>query len=178
MRTGTILRCRCDAVQLRATGAPIMGVECCCTTCRAAGRRFEQLAGGEPVLTELGTTPYAMYRKDRIEVVAGGEQLREHRLEPGASTRRVLAACCNTPMFLEFERGHWLSVYAHLWPADTRPRIELRTMCRSIEPGVTLPDDVPNPRTHTAGFMLRLLRAWVAMGFRAPKVRVDGTLDA
>lgn len=178
MTDHTMLRCRCGDVALLATGAPIMSVECCCTACRDAGRRFERLPGAAPVLTEHGTVPYAMYRKDRVHVTSGAQRLREHRLEAGSPTRRVLAACCNTPLFLELQRGHWLSVYADLWPAATRPPIEMRTMCRSIEPGVTLPDDVPNPRTHTAGFMLRLLGAWAAMGFRAPTLQVAGTIEA
>lgn len=38
------------------------------------------------------------------------------------------------------------------------------------ESGVALPDDVPNPRRHTAGFMVRLLGARIARGFRVPAI--------
>lgn len=155
-----------------------MSVECCCTTCRDAGRRFETLEGAPRVMTDLGTVPYLLYRKDRVAFERGQDELREHRLQPEDPTRRVIAACCNTPMFLEFQRGHWLSMYADRWPDAQRPPLQTRTMCRSIEDGVTLPDDVPNPATHSPRFMLRLLSAWARMGFRAPKIEVAGTIEA
>jgi hypothetical protein len=82
-------------------------------------------------------------------------------------------------MFLEFANGHWLSIYGGLWPAANLPALEIRTMTRSRPEGVVLPDDVPNPRTHTFSFYAKLFRAWAAMGFRAPKVNfVNGGLNA
>jgi hypothetical protein len=51
-------------------------------------------------------------------------------------------------------------------------------MTRSRPDGVELPDDVPNPKTHTLTFYARLFRAWAAMRFRAPAVDVNGSLDA
>lgn len=113
-----------------------------------------------------------LYRKDRVRFVSGQTHLKALRLRPDATTRRVVASCCNTPVFLEFEKGHWLSVYASLWPEATRPAIELRTMAGDLPEGTSLPDDVPNARSHTASFMFRLLGAWVRMGFRHPPIDV------
>ncbi|BBU59475.1 hypothetical protein KU6B_57400 (plasmid) [Mameliella alba] len=96
--------------------------------------------------------------------------MREHRLMPDSKTRRVVATCCNTPMFLDFTKGHWLSVYGHLWPADALPPLDLRTMTRDAPAGVTLRDGVPNLKTHNLRFFARLIGAWAAMGFRTPKV--------
>jgi hypothetical protein len=42
-----------------------------------------------------------------------------------------------------------------------------------------LPDDVPNPKGHTLSFMLKLMAAWIAMGFKSPKISVaKGEIDA
>jgi hypothetical protein len=104
--------------------------------------------------------------------------LSEHRLSTDSKTRRVIATCCNTPMFLEFTHGHWLSVYGALWPAASLPSLQLRTMTRSRAEGVVLPDDVPNPATHTFSFYAKLFGAWAAMSFRAPKIEfVKGRLS-
>ena len=89
-------------------------------------------------------------------------------MSPG--TRSLAATCCNTPVFLEFAGGHWLSLYAHLWPTAARPPLQLRTMTKDLPPGTSLPTDVPNANTQSARFMVKLLTAWIAMGFRAPKL--------
>lgn len=113
-----------------------------------------------------------LYRKDRVGFLSGQEHLRELRLSPGASTRRVIASCCSTPIFLEFEKGHWLSIYASLWPQSSRPAMELRTMARDLPDGTPLPSDLPNASSHTASFMFGLLGAWARMGFRHPPIDV------
>lgn len=41
-----------------------------------------------------------------------------------------------------------------------------------------LPDDVPNLKNHTLSFYAKLLGAWIAMGFRIPKIEVGGKIDA
>ncbi|MGH8494344.1 MAG: hypothetical protein ACRERR_14755 [Moraxellaceae bacterium] len=43
-------------------------------------------------------------------------------------------------------------------------------MTRSRPTGIVLPNDVPNPKTHTARFYIQLFKAWAAMGFRTPKI--------
>lgn len=55
------------------------------------------------------------------------------------------AGCCNTRKFPDFVQGHWLRIYATLWP------------------GSALPDDVPNARTHAAPFWLsHSLAFWIS----------------
>lgn len=122
-----------------------------------------------------GGTPFVLYRKDRVSFLNSSTELREHRLQPESTTRRVVASCCLAPMFLEFESGHWLSLYAWRLPQESRPEIEVRTMTRDAPPGLKFSDGVPSPRSHTIGFMARLLWAWVLMGFRSGKIQVDGT---
>lgn len=168
------LSCRCGQFQLRLERAPILCAECHCTSCRTAGAQLQQLPAAEPVLEDNGGTRFVLYRKDRVFFTRGRELLREHRLTPTSPTRRVVASCCNTPVFLEFQRGHWLSLYSRLWPASQRPAIELRTMISDRADGPPLPQDVPNARYQSFGFMVKLLGAWIAMGFKAPKLELAG----
>lgn len=175
----TRLVCACRQVVLEVQGAPIVNAECLCTDCRKAGEILQSLPGAPLVLDAKGATRYVLYRKDRVRCLKGAHFLREHRLHAKSRTRRIVAICCNTPMFLDFTRGHWLSVYGNLWPAASLPALDLRVMTRSRPEGLVLPDDVPNPGVATLRFFARLFRAWLAMGFRVPAVDyVKGRLDA
>ncbi|KQU74722.1 hypothetical protein ASC75_20335 [Aminobacter sp. DSM 101952] len=170
--------CRCGRVGFEASGVPIVTAACHCSSCQKAGKIFEDLPGGTPVLESDGGTVFALYRKDRVRCVRGAELLREHRLSPAAPTRRVVAACCNAPMFLEFKGGHWLSLYRERIQPDDRPPLEMRTMTADRRPGVEFADGLPSYAKHSGRFMWRLLAAWAAMGFRAPKLDyVQGELD-
>ena len=176
MSTTTHLSCTCGEVRLEVTGPPIIVAECCCNSCRAAGDTFAALAGAPSFRTPYGTTPYVLERKDRVRFVRGAEQLREFRLTPDSPTRRVVATCCNTPVFLEMKGAHWLSLYTHLWPEEARPKPELRTMTGDLPDASALPADIPNLKTHTVSFYARLLGAWIAMGFRVPQIAVERRL--
>jgi hypothetical protein len=168
--TTTSLSCSCGTVKLDVEDDPIDRVECCCSTCRAAAEIFTQLPGAPDFLTEHGTTPYVPYRKDRVTIVSGADQLRQHRLTPDAGTRRFVAGCCSTPVFLEFKGGHWLSLYSALWPERTRPAPRIRSMAASLDDRSILPAGIPDSKWHTLTFYARLAVAWVEMGFRVPKV--------
>ena len=172
----TRLQCACGEVGLKVAGPPIVSVECCCNSCRAGRARIEALPGSPTVLGEHGTTRYELYRKDRVRFASGAELLREFRLTPASHTRRVVASCCHTPVFTEFENGHWLSLYGGLWPAGTLPALQMRSMATDLPDPSILSNDVPNARTQSFTFVARLLGAWIAMGFRVPKVEVAGRL--
>jgi hypothetical protein len=157
---------------------PIVSAECFCTDCQKAGAFLQALPGAPPTLDQKGATRFVLYRKDEVRCAKGQNGLREHRLSKDSPTRRVIASCCNTPMFLEFTKGHWLSIYGGLWPASSLPALEIRTMTRERPEGVELSDDVPNPATHTFSFYAKLFRAWAAMRFRVPKIDfVNGDMD-
>lgn len=179
MVDATDLTCRCGQVRIRLQGAPILSVECLCSDCQTAGQAFATKFGGGLVLLETGATPFVLYRKDRISFTSGVDRLREHRLNKTSKTRRVIASCCDTPIFLELSGGHWLSLYGALWPDGARPPLQLRTMTKDAPAGVVLTDDVPNPATHMPGFYAKLFGAWMAMGFRNPAIEgVKERLDA
>lgn len=161
--------CRCGRVELRIVGAPILRGICYCASCREAGRRHQAMPGADSGLAADGGTDYVLYRKDRVSCVRGGDLLEERRLKPESPTRRMVARCCNTAMFLDFTKGHWLTVYRGRLPGDIPPAT-MRMMTAERPEGVVLPDDIANYPGHSAKFMLKLLRAWMAMGFKRPAV--------
>jgi len=171
------LACACGRFALEIEGEPIASVECCCDSCREAGARLARLPVAHPTLDPRGATRFVLQRKDRLRFVSGAQHLRQFHLRPGAGTRRVIAACCATPVFLEFKGGHWLSLYGGLWRDDALPPLQMRTMTGDLEDPSILPDDVPNHRRQSLSFFAKLMTAWIAMGFRAPKIAVAGDLD-
>ncbi len=74
-----------------------------------------------------GGTGFVLVRSDRVRCVKGGDKLQEHRLKPDSPTRRVLATCCNSPMFLEFSKRP-LAVDL---PATACPMARRRWKCAS-----------------------------------------------
>lgn len=169
-KTSRVASCQCGAVTLELIGKPIVAATCYCHSCQEAGRAFDALPGAPGTLGGDGGTPYVLVRKDRLAWLSGTDRLDEHRLKPDSSTRRFVARYCNSPVALEFTKGHWLSVYAARLPEDERPTAEMRTIVGDRPEGVELADDIPNYATPSGKFMWRLLKAWAAMGFRAPPI--------
>jgi hypothetical protein len=165
----TSASCRCSKVEIQIAGAPILRGICYCTSCQKAGRLHQAEPGADHALAEDGGTDYVLYRKDRVRCVRGGELLEERRLKPDSPTRRMYARCCNTAMFLDFTKGHWLTVYRGRLPGDI-PSATVRMMTAERPDGVMLPDDMANYPGHPGKFLLKLLGAWMAMGFKRPAV--------
>ena len=140
-----------------------------CDSCRTAGLAFPSSPDIPSVVGDDGGTDLVLYRKDRVGPVRNVAVLLEHRLKPDSLTRRMVAGCCGTPMFLEFTKGHWLSVYAGRLPQDLPPA-QMRVMTADRPAGPPLPQDVPAYPNHAPQFMVKLLASWAAMGFRSPKV--------
>jgi hypothetical protein len=173
----TELQCACGQVGFTVDRKPMLSVECCCTSCRTAGGVLEKLPGAPRIVGRNGATHLVLYRKDRVHFTKGAELLKEYRLTPGSATRRIVAVCCNTPIGLDFTKGHWLSLYSCLWSARTLPPIQMRTMTSDALEGSILSDDVPNHKHYAISFIARLLSAWIVMGFKIPKMVVNGTLS-
>ena len=173
----TELQCVCGQVRLTVDRRPMLSVECCCTSCRIAGGVLQKLPGAPRIVGRNGATQLVLYRKDRIHFTKGTALLKEYRLTPKSPTRRIVANCCNTPICLDFTKGHWLSFYSCLWPTRTLPPVQMRTMTRDVLDGTTLSDNVPNHKRYAFSFFARLMGAWIAMGFKIPKVPVNGNLQ-
>jgi hypothetical protein len=161
--------CRCGKVELQIVGAPILRGICYCASCQEAGRRYQAASSADSGLAQDGGTDYVLYRKDRVRCVQGGDLFEERRLRPDSPTRRMYARCCDTAMFLDFTKGHWLAVYRGRLPNDIPPPT-MRMMTAERPAGVILPDDMTNYPGHSGKFMLKLLGAWIAMRFRRPVV--------
>ena len=171
--TTTQLSCQCGAVRMEARDAPIIVAQCFCQSCREAKRRMEALPGAPAVVGVQGSSHYVLYRKDRVRITAGKDKLRNFRLSPKTSTRRVVATCCNTPVLTELKGGHWASLYGNLWHGQSLPAPDLRTQTGDLPQGVVLDGNVPKGGWATARFFSKLLGAWIAMGFKAPVLALD-----
>ena len=159
------LRCSCGRVELEPTGSPIASAVCFCQSCQQGSRQLEELPNGRPIRDPYGGTAYILYRKDRIAYPKGRELLQGHKLRAVSPTSRVVATCCNSPMFLDFEKGHWLSVYRSAAYGDLPP-VEMRVHTKSLPPGSNLPKDVPSYPGYPPKFVFRLLSSRMAMLLR------------
>jgi hypothetical protein len=57
------------------------------------------------------------------------------------------------------------------------PPLEMRVMTKERRLGVQLADDMPNYGSYSGKFMLKLIAAWIAMGFRRPEITLGKTAD-
>jgi len=161
--------CRCGETSLHLTGEPIQSVTCYCESCRTAGRGFERDLGAPQTVTAEGGVDYCLYRKDRVKIAQGAHHLREYRLKPDSPTRRVVASCCGSPMFLDFTPGPWLTVFRDRLSGPA-PALQMRIMTRERPEGVALSNAIPAYDAQPPRLIFKILGAWAAMGFRRPKI--------
>lgn len=163
------ITCACGGVCLEAVGFSMMSVVCHCTSCRTAGREFDSRSRVSPIVDVGGGTPVVLWRKDQLKCVRGCEHLEAHRLTPESPSRRMVASCCETPMFGDFTKGFWVSIYRDRLKKPPSP--SMRVMTSDVPDDVVLPEDgLPRFRGRPGKFMLKLLWTWASMGFRAPKI--------
>lgn len=157
------IACRCGAVEIELTGAPFLVNICHCDDCQRGSAQLERLPGAPKILDSYGGSPYVLYRKDRIAFLRGRELPTDRRIEGERNTKRVVASCCNSPLFLDFEPGHWISVYQQRFDAPVPParmRVQTRFM-----PAGPLPDDgLPLHGGFPLSMIAKLLAARIAMG--------------
>jgi hypothetical protein len=111
-----------------------------------------------------GGTSYVLYRKDRFSCVEGNELLQGLRIQQQSPTKRVVASCCNSAMFLDFERGHWVSIYRARFAGDVAPP-QMRVQTRFAPKGAEIPRDLPAYATFPLKFVMKLMAARIAMLF-------------
>lgn len=157
-----LVSCSCGKVAWQATGAAIMAVACYCDDCQEGSRRIEALPGAPPVRDGDGATEYVLYRKDRLKRSKGRELLQELRLREKSPTKRVVASCCNSAMYLDFEKGHWLSVYRARCTGAVPP-LQMRIQTRFKPTNTEAADNVPAFSGFPSRFIAKLLVARVAM---------------
>lgn len=156
----TSVTCSCGGVRCEARGTPIVAVVCYCDDCQKGARQIEALPNAAPVLTADGGADFVVWRKDRFSCSKGSELLRAFRLKEDSPTKRVVASCCNSAMYLDFEKGHWIDVYRTRCAGPVPdPQMRLQTQ---FAPGA-LPNDVPNYRAYPLRFLAGLLLARLQM---------------
>jgi hypothetical protein len=160
-----IAACSCGRVELEASGAPIVSVVCYCDDCQAAARRIEALANAPPILDSHGGTAYVAYRKDRVHCSRGANLLQPHKLRENSATKRVVATCCNSLMFLGFDDSkHWTNVYRARVQGDAPP-LQMRICTKFSPTAAELPRDLPNYPGYPFSFLIKLLGARIGMLF-------------
>src|SRR6185437_15716810 len=97
--------CSCGCVELQAFGRPIVSAVCYCEDCQKGAAQIEALPGAGVVSDPDGGTAYILYRKDRFECSKGAELLSSYKLKESSATNRVVAACCNSAVFINFDKG-------------------------------------------------------------------------
>ena len=147
-------------------GAPIVTVVCHCDDCQEGARRIEALPNAAPFRDADGGTPLLIYRDDRFRCSQGEELLVAHKLKESSPTRRMVASCCNSAMFLKFSRGFWVSSYRARYEESDLPPLQMRIMIEHRRTDMELPSDAPGyrgiPRRLFARFLLA--RAAMALG--------------
>lgn len=157
-----MVSCACGEVVCEASGAPIGVVACYCDDCQKGSHQIELLPKAPPVLDADGGTGYVLYRKDRLRCLKGQERLRDMRLKETSPTRRVFASCCNSAMYLDFEKGHWLSAYRGRF-AEPAPAVQMRIQTRFAPAGTRSVDGVASYPGFAFSILLRLVLARIAM---------------
>ena len=155
--------CACGRVELEAFGRPIAGAVCYCDDCRKGADQIEALPNAGTVRDPDGGTAYILYRKDRIECSKGADLLRNYKLKDSSATNRVVATCCNSAVFMNFDRGpHWVSAYRARIRGELPP-LQFRICTKSKPDGTVLADDLPSHRGYPPRLLFGLLASRVVM---------------
>jgi hypothetical protein len=158
--------CSCGSVELAAFGAPIVSSVCYCADCQKGARQIESLPHAGPVCDPDGGTEYLLYRKDRIECAKGEALLKRYKIKESSATNRVVATCCHSAMFVNFDKGpFWVAAYRARFQGDLPP-LQMRISTKFRPDDVVLPNDVPSYRGYPLRLMAKLLVSGAAMLLR------------
>src|SRR5258708_14446234 len=143
-RTGMTASCACGSVELATIGATIVSNVCYCGDCQQGSRQIEALPNAGSVRDPDGGTAYILYRRDRIECSKGASLLKSYKIRESSVTNRVVAACCSSAMFMNFDKGpHWVSAYRARFQGDLPP-LQMRICTKYKSPDVVRSDDAPS----------------------------------
>ena len=121
------------------------------------------MPGAAPVLDPDDGTALTLFRANRFVVVRGVEKLVPHKLRADTITNRMVASCCNSAMFLSFDKGpHWVSVLCNRF-AGEQPPIQFRHMTKYRTSALPYPDDVKTYPKFPVRFLGLVLRDRLAM---------------
>lgn len=153
--------CACGTVVITLSAPPIAALSCCCDDCQAAAQALETLPGAPEFREPCGGTPAVLFAKTALKVTKGREKLAAHRLRPEARTKRMVASCCNSFLYVAFDRGpFWVDVVSARMDDAPPPRWRIQTRYLDTPP----PDDLPNHPKYPQGLLWRIALAGVLAG--------------
>jgi hypothetical protein len=163
-----VAQCRCGAVEIGGWSNPLVVAACYCDDCQVASERLAASANGGPTAGADGGTEFMVFRRDLIACVRGAENLQAMRLTAATKTRRMVAGCCTTPMYVSFDdKRPCVSSYRAGFGADAPP-VEMRICTRFRRPEYKAEDGLPEHPGYPAAMILRILAAWPRMLFSRP----------
>lgn len=143
--------CACGAVEVAFDCEPFIVISCGCDDCQAAAHALEALPGAPEITEPVGATPLAAFPRASMRVVQGANMIEPYRLNDSTPTKRMVATCCNSALYIDFDRGpFWVSVYRdRLTTPPPMPRWRVQTKYLATE----LPNDIPNHRKWPAAMI-------------------------
>ncbi len=158
----TIAQCACGSVEIDVYGEPILGAACYCDDCQKGARQLEALPGASQLMGADGGTDLLLFRKDRMKCSKGSDFLRDYRITDGSPTRRVVATCCNSAMFLDFQKGHWFSAYRARF-GNNAPPIQVRIQTKYRPESRSTSNEIPEYKSYPLKFITKLMVARIGM---------------
>ncbi len=146
-----ISTCKCGSVVFEAVGEPIVSAVCYCVDCQAASDKIKSIYANAVVAETDGGTAYSTFKDEQWHCVKGGELLTGIKLREGSPTTRFIATCCQSPLYLKYKYGFWISTYRQQF-RDALPDLEWRNKISSRQSYLPFPDDIQRFK----GFPIRL----------------------
>jgi hypothetical protein len=168
MQEQRVAQCVCSSVQLELRGAPIYRLVCYCDDCQAGAQQIEALTSPQAsaVLDADGGSNFLMYHKRQVQCVRGAQLLRPLKLRPGSPTNRLVASCCNSAMYLNFDdRRFWIDVFRSRLQGQGPP-VQRRIFTKFMPDPSRLPRDVPSHSQVPLSVIARLVLAGIAARLR------------
>ena len=163
-----VAHCQCGAVEISAWGQPMMVNACYCDDCQTAAQRLAASANSGRVSSVDGGTEFMVFRRDRIACTRGANRLQAMRLTAPSKTRRMIASCCATPMYMAFDdKRPWVSAFRSPFGADAPP-VEMRICTRFKRSEVEAEDGLPSHPGYPPAMMIRILAVLPFMLFSKP----------
>jgi len=93
----------------------------------------------------------------------GEDLLVAYKNKDNSPTRRMVASCCNSALFLKFAPGFWVSAFRARFEGDDLPPVELRDQIEHRRSDTPLPSDAPAFRGFPMRLYAKMLAARAAM---------------
>jgi hypothetical protein len=163
LQSTMMVNCVCGQVAVEAVGTPITSVSCYCDDCQEGARQIQSLPSAASIQDGDGGTAYLVYRKDRVRCLKGASLLRHHKIRENSATNRVIATCCNSALYMNFDDSkHWIDVYRTRCQGALPP-VQMRICTRFRPEGRAVATDLPAYSRYPMSLLMKLLVAKVAM---------------